>query len=147
VFFAIPGMAIVKRADPDFIKERRDPAIECLRLLAAAKPNFDILVSRGPTRMSPLMIAAEGGLPDAVKILLDAGASPNFANGGKYTALDYAVDRVPSFVQIPDDDRAEVVRLLLAAGARKDKKGADGLTPLDRARKAGSGWAVEALTR
>ena len=32
------------------------------------------------------MIAAEGGAPDAVKILLDAGAASNFANGGKYTA-------------------------------------------------------------
>ena len=37
--------------------------------------------------------------------------------------------------------------MLLAAGARKDKKGADGLTPLERARKAGNAWAVEALTR
>lgn len=147
VFFAIPGMALMKRADPAFIQEHRAPALECLRLIAAARPQFDILVARGGTRMSPLMIAAEAGLPDAVKILLDAGASPNFVNGGKYGALDYAVDRVPPYVQIPPADRAEVVRLLLAAGAKKDKKGADGLTPLDRARKAGSTWAVEALTR
>ena len=62
-------------------------------------------------------------------------------------ALDYAVDRVPSFMQIPETNRKEVVQMLLAAGARKDKKGADGLTPLDGARKAGSQWAIEALTR
>ena len=146
-FFAIPGTAITKRAEEDFIQEYRRPALECLRLVAAARPNFDILVSRGPTRISPLMIAAESGVPDVVKVLLDAGASPNFANGGKYTALDYAVDRAPRFAQIPESDRAEVVQLLLAAGAQKNKKGADGLTPLDRARKAGSQWAVEALTR
>jgi ankyrin repeat protein len=146
-FFASPGMAIARRADEDFMKERRGPALECLRLVAAARPNFDVLVSRGPTRLSPLMIAAEAGVPDAVKILLDAGASPDFANGGKYTALDYAVDRAPRFAEIPESDRAEVVRMLLAAGARKNRKGADGLSPLDRARKAGSQWAVEALTR
>ena len=144
-FFAIPGMAITRRAEPDFLDEHRGAAIEALRLIAAKKPKFDVLVSRGPTRVSPLMIAAESGVPDAVKILLDAGANPNFANGGKYTALDYAVDRVPSFVRIPEADRVETVRLLLAAGAQRNKKGADGLTPLDRARKAGSAWAVAAL--
>ena len=74
-------------------------------------------------------------------------ASPNFANGGKYTALDYAVDRAPRFAEIAVTDRLEVVKLLLAAGAEKNKKGADGLTPLDRARKAGSQWAVDALSR
>jgi ankyrin repeat protein len=145
-FFASPGMAILRRAEPDFVAERRGPAIESLRAIAAKRPNADILVSRGPTRMSPLMIAAESGAADAVKILLEAGASPNFANGGKYTALDYAVDRVPPFMQIPEADRVETVRLLLAAGARKDKKGADGLTPLDRARKAVNAWAVAALS-
>jgi len=146
-FFASPGMAITRRGDEDFVQERRGPALECLKLVAAARPNFDILVSRGPTRLSPLMIAAEAGVPDAVKVLLDAGASPNFVNGGKYSALDYAVDRAPRFAEIPEVNRAEVVQLLLAAGAQKNKKGADGLAPLDRARKAGSQWAVEALTR
>ena len=146
-FFASPGMAITRRGDEDFIQERRGPALECLKLVAAARPDFDVLVSRGPTRLSPLMIAAEAGVPDAVKILLEAGASPNFVNGGKYSALDYAVDRAPRFAEIPEANRAEVVQLLLAAGAQKNKKGADGLTPLDRARKADSQWAIEALTR
>lgn len=146
-FFASPGMAIARRAEEDFIQERRGPALESLRLIAARKPNFNVLVSRGPTRMSPLMIAAESGAADAVKILLDAGASPGFANGGRYTALDYAVDRAPSFAQIPEADRVETVRLLLAAGAQTNKKGADGLTPLERARKAGSAWAVALLPK
>jgi len=146
-FFASPGMAITRRAVEDYLQERRGPALDCLRLVAASKPNFDVLVSRGPTRLSPLMIASEAGVPDAVKILLDAGASPNFLNGGKYSALDYAVDRAPRFAEIPEAHRVEVVTLLLAAGAQKNKKGADGLSPLDRARKAGSQWAVDALTR
>lgn len=144
-FFGSAGMAILRRDDEEF-GERRVPAIECLRLVAASKPDFNILVSRGPTRVSPLMMAAEAGVPDALRILLNAGASPNFANDGKYTALDYAVDRAPRFAQISESDRAEVVRLLLAAGAQKDKKGADGLTPLERARKAGNHWAIAALT-
>jgi len=146
-FFASPGMAILRRGDADADASRRLLALECLQLVAAAKPSFDVLVSRGSTSLSPLMIAAEAGVPDAVKILLDAGASPNFANGGKYTALHYAVDRAPRFVEIPEADRAEVLRLLLAAGAAKDRKGADGLPPLERARKAGSQWAVAALTQ
>jgi hypothetical protein len=41
----------------------------------------------------------------------------------------------------------ETVRLLLAAGAQTNKKGADGLTPLVRARKAGSAWAVALLSK
>jgi hypothetical protein len=146
-FFATPGMAITRRAEDDFIAEHRAPAMAALRSIAAKKPKFDVLVSRGPTRVSPLMIAAQYGAADAVKILLDGGAAPNFANDGRYTALDYAVDRVPPYMQIPQADRVETVRLLLAAGARKDKKGADGLTPLDRARKAGNAWAVEALSK
>ena len=145
-FFATPGMAITRRAERDFIDEHRVPAIEALKLIAARKPKTDILVSRGPTRVSPLMIAAESGAADAVRILLDAGANPNFANDGKYTALDYAVDRAPRFAEIADADRIEVLKMLLAAGAKKDKKGADGLTPLDRARKAGNAWAVAALS-
>lgn len=144
-FFASPGMAILRRGDEDLVSERRGAAIECLKLIAAARPQADVLVSRGPTRLSPLMIAAEAGVPDVVRMLLEAGASPNFANGGRYTALHYAVDRAPRFAQIADDDRAEVVRLLLAAGADQKLKGADGLTPLARARKAGSQWAIAAL--
>jgi ankyrin repeat protein len=146
-FFASPGMALLRRGDADSIADRRALALECLRLIAAAKPNLDVLVSRASTSLSPLMIAAEAGVPDAVKILLDAGAAPNFTNGGKYTALHYAVDRAPRFAEIPEADRVEVVRLLLAAGAAKDRKGAVGLTPLERARKAGSQWAVAALSR
>jgi hypothetical protein len=97
--------------------------------------------------MSPLMIAANAGVPDVVKILLDAGASPNFANGGKYTALDYAVDRAPGWSPASPSDRAEVVRLLIAAGAQIQKKGADGLTPMDRARRSGDQAVIAALTR
>jgi hypothetical protein len=123
VFFASPGMALTRRGDEGFIRERRGPALEILKSLAVRKPDFNVLVSRGPTRMSPLMIAAEAGVADVVKVLLDAGASANFANGGKYTALDYAVDRVPVWSAVPASERAEVARLLMAAGAQAQKKG------------------------
>jgi ankyrin repeat protein len=145
-FFAMSGVAITRRGDEDFVTERRAGALESLRLVAAKKPNFDLLVSRGPTRMSPLMIAAEAGVADVVKLLLDAGASPSFVNGGRYSALDYAVDRAPAWAPTPASERLECVRLLLAAGAQTNKVGADKLSPLERARQAGNAAAVELLS-
>jgi ankyrin repeat protein len=146
-FFAMSGVAITRRGEDDFVSERRAGAIESLRLVAAKKPNFDVLVSRGPTRLSPLMIAADAGVADAVRILLDAGASPNFVNGGKYAALDYAVDRAPRWSPAPASERLECVKLLLAAGAQTKKSGADKLSPLQRAQRAGNTAAVALLAQ
>ncbi|HTU66678.1 MAG TPA: ankyrin repeat domain-containing protein [Steroidobacteraceae bacterium] len=146
-FFAMSGVAITRRGDEDYVNERRAKALESLRLVAARKPDFDVLVSRGPTRLSPLMIAADAGVADAVKILLDAGASPNFVNGGRYSALDYAVDRAPGWSPTPAAERLEVVKLLLAAGAQTKKVGADKLSPLERARKAANTEAVALLSK
>jgi len=146
-FVAMNGVALTRRGEEEEIKARRGASLEILRLVAAKKPNFNVLVSRGTVRMSPLMIAADAGIPDAVKILLDAGASPNFANAGKYTALDYAVARAPGWSPASPADRAEVVNLLLAAGAQTQKKAADGLTPLDRAKRGGNQAVIAALSR
>jgi ankyrin repeat protein len=143
-FFAMNGVQLTGRADePDAAK--RAEAIVVLRLIAAQRPDFNVLVTRGPRQVTPLMIAAEAGVPDVVKILLDAGASPNFANGGKYTALDYAAGPSPGWSQAPAADRVEVVRLLLTAGAHMQRKGADGLSAVERARRAGNQAVVEML--
>lgn len=146
-FFATNGVALTRMGEDSDTLALRPAALEILRLIAARKPDFNILLSRGPTRMSPLMIAANAGVPDVVKILLDAGASPNFANGGKYTALDYAVDRRPGWSPSTLEDRAEVVRLLVAAGAQPQKKGADGLTAMDRAKRSGNPAVIAALSK
>lgn len=113
-FFAMNGVQLTGRVDePD--PARRADAMSVLRLIAARRPDFNVMVSRGPTRVSALMIAAEAGVPDVVKVLLDAGAAPNFANDGRFVALDYALARAPVWSTSSPQDRAEVVRLLRAA--------------------------------
>jgi ankyrin repeat protein len=143
-FFAINGVALLGRGDrPD--PARRAEGVEVVRLLAARRIGLDNPARIGPTSMTPLMQAAEAGALDLVRILLDAGANPNAANGGRYTALDYAVDAPPIWTTLPQDQRAAVVRTLLAKGARRDRAGADGLTPLARARRTGDAEIIAAL--
>jgi ankyrin repeat protein len=145
-FMAMNGVALLGRLDePD--PERQSRALEVLRLVASRRPNCDVFVRRATSQFSPLMLAAEAGALEAVKILLAAGANPNLQNQGKYSALDFAVDRPPVWSQLPAADRVEIVRVLLAAGAKVDKKGADGVSPLERARRAGNTAAVELLSR
>jgi ankyrin repeat protein len=143
-FFAMNGTQLTGQTDePDAGKHAA--ALEVLRLIAAKKPHFDLEVRRATTSMTALMIAAYAGAADAVQILLDAGANPNAMNGGKYTALDYAVDRPPIWASAPRSNRTEIVRALLAAGAKKDRKGSDGVLPVDRAKRAGNTEIVSLL--
>jgi ankyrin repeat protein len=142
-FFAMNGVALLGRGDaPD--PAGRAQAVEVVRLLAARKIGLDNLARIGPTSMTPLMQAAQAGAFDVVQILLDAGADPNAVNGGRYTALDYAVDRPPIWTTLPQQ-RTEIVRALLAKGARRDRAGADKITPLARARALGEPEIVAAL--
>jgi uncharacterized protein len=135
-FFAMNGNTLTGRDDePD--PRKRAAAVEVVRLIAAKKVGLNLLVRRATTSKTALMMAAEAGIADVVQILLDAGADPNAMNGGKYTALDYAVDRAPVWTTAPRSARATIVRALLAAGAKKDRKGADGVLPVERARRAG----------
>jgi len=123
-------------------------ALETLKAVVAARgADLNILVRRVGTQMTPLMIAADANAADAVQILLDAGADPNAMNGGKYTALDYAVDRAPRWSENPASNRVVIVRALLAKGAKKDRKPADGVTPLERARRAGNAEIVTLLSK
>jgi ankyrin repeat protein len=143
-FFAMNGVALLGRGDePD--PARRAAALEVVRLIAARKTGLDNPVRIGPTQMTPLMQAAQAGAADVVRVLLEAGANPNAANGGGYTALDFAADRAPVWSTFPAADRVEIVRALLARGARATRAGADGLTPLARARRAGNAAIVTLL--
>lgn len=143
-FFAMNGMVLLGRGDrPDPAQRAR--ALEVVRLLAARKVGLDEAVRIGPTSMTPLMQAADAGALDVVRILLDAGADPNATNGGGYTALDYAVDRAPVWSTFPISGRVEIVRALLAKGARAHRAGRDGVTPLVRAQRAGNAQIVALL--
>ena len=48
-----------------------------------------------------------------------------------------AADRPPFRSTFPKADRIDIVRLLLAQGARTDRAGADGVRPAARAKRAG----------
>lgn len=135
-FFAMNGTQLIGMGE--ITAARHHAALEVLKLVANVKgANLNLLVRRVTTQQTALMIAAEAGAADAVQVLLDAGADPNTMNGGKYTALDYAVDRAPGWTEMPRSNRVIIVRALLAKGAQKDHKPADRVTPLERAKRAG----------
>jgi len=143
-FFAVNGGQLLGRGDrPD--PARRAEGVEIVRLIAARKVGLDNPVKIATTNMTPLMQAAQAGALDLVQILLDAGANPNAPNAGGYTALDYAADRAPVWCELPQDRRADVVRALLAKGARRDHTGADKVTPLQRAQRTGDAEIIAAL--
>lgn len=136
-FSAINGTQLVGMGETE--PGRHAAALAVLKLVANAKgADLNVLVRRATTHKTGLMIAAEAGAADVVQVLLDAGADPNTMNGGKYTALDYAVDRAPGWSEAPRSNRPIIVRALLAKGARKDHKPADGVTPMERAKRAGN---------
>jgi ankyrin repeat protein len=136
-FFAMNGVELRGEADHPDPREHA-AALEVLKLVAKSKVDRNCQARRAGTSLTALMMAAQAGASDAVEVLLAAGADPNAMSGGKYTALDYAVERAPPWSPVPAANRVAVVRMLLAAGARKDRKGADGLTPVDRATRAGN---------
>jgi hypothetical protein len=116
-FFSSNGTELTGLADePD--ARKHDAALEVLRLLAASKADRNLLVRRGPTDMTALMIAARWGALDATQILLKAGADPNARNGGKLTALDFATAGQSGISRASAADRAEIVRAIQAAGGR-----------------------------
>jgi ankyrin repeat protein len=143
-FFAMNGASLTGMGDRDAAGHAI--ALETLKTIVTAKgADLNVLVRRVTSQMTPLMIAANASAADAVQVLLDAGADPNAMNGGKYTALDYAVDRAPGWSENPASNRVAIVRALLAKGAKKDRKPADGVTPLERAKRAGNSELVALL--
>ena len=148
-FFAMNGTKLTGRTDEPDAKGHAD-ALEVLRLVAKRmgeldEHGLDLPVRRATTNLTALMMAAEAGAADAVHILLDAGADPNAMNAGRYTALDYAVERPPVWSQASAADRDDVVRALIAAGAKTDHKPADGVTPKQRAERAGNARFVSLM--
>ena len=75
--------------------------LEIINLLLENNAYID---AESPNGTTPLMMAAQYGTPEAVKLLLNAGADPLIKNGLRMTALDFATraDR-PDAIQLLKD--------------------------------------------
>ncbi len=101
------------------VLERRAPCVACVAALLAGGADADA----ADARATPLIYSARRGAPDALALLLRAGASVDRADGSGKTALFWAAA----------EGQLECVRALLAAGARVDAAATGGTTPLHAA--------------
>jgi len=84
---------------------------------------------------SPLQLAVEANLPEAVKMLIEAKAPVDYADAKGDTALHWAASR----------KRMECLRELVAGGANLDAENALGFTPIIAAAKAGYAEPIREL--
>ncbi len=98
----------------------------------AAGQNPNQRLENGKT---PLMLAAEAGLRDAARPLLDRGANPNLRTGDGATAMMYAAW----------NGREDMIALLADAGADVNAGNDDGKTALMAAAARGHTGVVQAL--
>src|SRR5262249_44669244 len=121
--------------------------------LAAAAGSADmarLLIERGaavneqrPCCLAPLHAAASRGALDVVQLLLTHGADPNAMGSNHETPIFMAVDprRRPKATQ----EREQILRLLIRAGAEVNRKSRDGNTPLTEAVELGEPGSVRIL--
>ncbi len=109
--------------------------IEKVKLLLAKGAEVNVAYKGGNT---PLHVAAGSGKPEIILALLEAGADLHTKTDELATALHRAA--------VSNDDRgAAVVAVLLEAGADVAALDADGMTPLQLARREGNEKAAELL--
>jgi ankyrin repeat protein len=109
------------------------PELEVVRLLFAAKADPNAVDFKGAT---PLMYAAEAGLPEVLRALLAAGADPDAQDAEGRTALMYAADHC----------QTESVRSLVQAGVVVTLKDSNGYTALKRVRRKLSKYSRKACS-
>jgi ankyrin repeat protein len=149
----------------EYFQVIRENQLPALRRMVADKATVNVAGERGVT---PLLYAAAFGSPEAVKILLDAGADPRAKNALGATALIWGINspekvalllkkgadvnastnlgKTPLLVAAQQDGSEAVVKMLLAKGADincRDK--AQGLTPLLAAAFADNGAVAKLL--
>lgn len=133
--YACDGGPGLKRWNP----QAQASAIECL-LAAGANPN-----AVDASGVAPLHRAVRGRCGEAARVLLDHGAKARQTNRSGSTPLHLAVQptgRGGSGSVEAREQQAEIVRLLLAHGARPTDRGAGGKTV---AASASGGWLGELL--
>lgn len=134
VAVSIAGPAPVVAVDPgqfallDLIGQGDGKALQALTRRVSVP-------SRLPDGRSPLVAAVETGMPELVRILLDAGASPASKDGFGRTPLGLAAL----------GGHARIVQLLLAKGAPVSQREDNGATPLHHAAALGHASVVDAL--
>jgi ankyrin repeat protein len=137
------------KADPNFsagvpplalaVSRESLPAkrIALLLLERGANPNV-----RGPSRMTPLIIATRLGNEDVVARLLSSRANVNAQDEAGNSALHYVLQEGPRLPSV-----MAIAKLLLAAGVDPNLKNKDGDTPLMMNVESGAATKVQALLR
>ena len=147
-------MAVAARAQgPDeFYSAIRENNLAQVKALVDEKPGANVADTRGIT---PLMVAAEIGSVEAMRLLIDGGADVNAQNAFGSTALMWSVadpakvrvlldhgaqvntaarsGRTALIIAAFTNPSAEVVRLLLAKGAKVDVMDTRHVTPMNAA--------------
>jgi cytohesin len=103
-------------------------------------PQATVLITNGEQLPSPLMLAADRGWTEPVKLLLARGANPNARDRQGMTPLMYAAGAIQTAV-----NSTPVIEALLAAKADSNARAANGDTALDLAERYGNAAEIAAL--